>query len=283
MSPNLIAWAYCIIIIGALGIITNILQIVLAFIGRKKTSLYDTTLISLSVADIISGAMSVIYGCRKLLVQKGIHVDVLVLRYAWTGCYFSTASSFMHVIFIAVQRLCAVIYPTKFNKIFTKPHAVLAMVTIWVISAGFALLSEFEVIPLSSMEIVMLSYGAALVAMYTAICYQMWKRKKMPRGTNSRHMNRVVIMHSFVVMLIFVICVLPYAITRFFSKKSIFYAICDNLFALNPFFDSVIYFFINHFRKRKAAYKPSDEEKDEREGKRQETSSFNNSSNLALI
>lgn len=256
-------WSICIIVVGSFGVISNLAQVMFIFRKKKRRSLFDMTILSLSAADLLASTMFIMHGLRKLFTQQGEPVSNVILRFAWTGCYFSTSSSVLHIIFIAIQRVMIIHFPLKCKRWFTKTRIFVTLLIIWLGSAAFASPSSVKLYPSQAMSWVIFASGTIIVAAYAVVCVEMKRkieRQETAANNLARHSasgkssNKVVIFHSFAIMLTFLLCTFPYGVARFFSHKSVVYVICDIIFAVNPFLDPVLYFFLAKCRQKGALY-----------------------------
>ena len=241
--------------------ISNLAQLFFIFRRKKPWSVFDMTISSLSAADLLASTMFIMHGLRKLFTQQGEPVSNVILRFAWTGCYFSISSSCVHIVFIAIQRVMIIRFPLKCKRWFTKRCICVTLLITWLGSAAFASPSSVKLYPSQAMSWVIFTNGAVLVGAYAIVCVEM-KRKIETQETAAedsvrhsgpgRSSNRVVIFHSFAIMLAFLFCTFPYGVARFYSHKSVVYVICDIIYAINPFLDPVLYFFIVKCRQRGA-------------------------------
>ena len=243
--------------------ISNLAQLFSIFRRRKRRSVFDMTILSLSAADLLASTMFIMHGLRKLFTQQGEPVSNVILRFAWTGCYFSTSSSCIHIVFIAIQRVMIIRFPLKCKRWFTKRRIFVTLMITWLGSAAFASPSSVKLYPSQAMSWVIFANGAIIVGAYTIVCVEMKRkieRQETAAKDSVRHSgsgkssNRVVIFHSFAIMLAFLFCTFPYGVARFYSHKSVVYVICDIIYAINLFLDPVLYFFIAKCRHRGAVY-----------------------------
>ncbi|XP_065056390.1 probable G-protein coupled receptor 34 [Rhopilema esculentum] len=256
MKEEHVAWAISIMVVGTVSVITNLIQVVICLLKRKQKTVFDVSILSLSAADMLASSMFFLQGLRRLLTKQGMVVHTVMLRFAYTGCYFSVSSSCLHIIFIAVQRLILIRQPLRSKGFFTFRRVLLAVFTIWFLSAIFACLSAFRLFPPHAMSFYIFGSGTLIVLAYSLISARFRKVSKGVadignRSGGSAVRNEVVIMHAFAIMLTFVICTFPYGVARFFSHSSVFYMVCDIIFALNPLLDPILYFFMSFCRHRR--------------------------------
>ena len=133
--------------IGTLGFIANLVQMII--IGRDKkqrNSVFGITLLSLNISDIFISIVQLYRGILlvlflllvidlNLVLKIGKHTDLVII--------FSLASSFSHVIFIAVMRILALVFPMRIKRIITKSRCTIILFFLWLLSIGFVTISQF--------------------------------------------------------------------------------------------------------------------------------------------
>ena len=252
MLDKYIAWAVFVMVLASLSIIANLLQIIRIPSVKKRTSVFHVTVLSLSGADIIASAMFLMQGVRKFLTRKGMAADNILLRFAFTGCYFSVFSSCVHIIFIAVQRLIIICCPLKWKDILTMTRVRIILCLIWLSSAAFASLSAIPTSFDQPLSVLIFVSCAVITVMYILIPYfnatLAFGERNPSIAASEESRKKEVQVHSFGVMLTFFICTFPYAVARFYSHSSHLYIICDIMFAINPLIDPVLYFFLSRWR-----------------------------------
>ncbi len=251
------SWAICRIIAGCLGILSNIVQIVLISRSRDKRTVFAMTLLSLSVADLLTSILLSVTACLNFplnLLNIANHDWFSIIR--TFGVFFSIATSGLHILFIGIQRLCVVMFPLRFKRIFTKFRSRVALVAIWVICAGPSPL--VDVLP-RSMNLYagyfLIVECIVLVFLYGLLCYKMQRNKRRPMLTSTnRKSNARIFLHSLAVLSAFLICNLPLALVFAFyfrGFEALEYKIGTFLMGLNPLLDSMVYFLSSFCTKNK--------------------------------
>ena len=255
------------IAVPSLALIANIFQSCCACHRRKQNSTFEATLISLNIADIFSSLGFLVSGVYDLVAEEGPD-ESQVLKFVFLGAgmsILSVISSFGHIVFIAVQRFVAVLYPLQITRIFTKRSCRVCLFCLWLLSAlvtiGFYFKAEIVVL-----GYVMLTCGSLVVILYTPICYTMIKRRNFlmrNSASNSAILksNQSVMGHSITVVLAYIICNFPYGIQIILAKheflETVFFDISWFLFVLNPLLDSLLYFTIGFCKKRNKPTTPT--------------------------
>ncbi len=134
---------------GTLGFITNLVQMI--FICRDKkqrNSVFGITLLSLSISDIFVSIVQFYRGILSVLYLLLVIDSRLFAKHSLLsshGIAFSLASSLSHVIFIAVMRMLALVFPMRIKRIITKPRCKIILVFLWLLSIGLVAISNFTI------------------------------------------------------------------------------------------------------------------------------------------
>ncbi len=246
---------------GLLGLIFNVIRLVL--INRKANNqrgVFDLTVISISVAHIISALVFSADGLYGLLQtsKTSINVGLIIIKFA---IYFSVSSSFTHTVFIASQRVIAVLLPLKYKILLSVYRSGMALAITWLASAALAVLLCFEKIPILILSSIALACGVAMIFLYATICYKIVRQQKCFSSTPTPRRkpsflntpNNIIILHSVFITLAFIICVYPKAIVSLLhSPPHIADHICDHLIELNPFLDAFVYILIYYCKQRRS-------------------------------
>ena len=230
------------------GMILNAFEIA-ALLYAKRTNLpFDITLISLAASDF-SLAVAVVLFTILELVQPTIAASIWYTKIYTQIIYVSGLSSMLHMIFIAVQRLVAVLYPLKLSIWLTRKRCIITMCVIWLASI------------VTSVPVHYISYdyeknalytplvtASAIMVCYIIISYRMITRKQLSATGGSSKQNLHVLLYSMTVTTIYIGCSVPSIIEKIIQGTLLapFYTLCLNLLqlALNP----IAYFFF-HFLK----------------------------------
>ncbi len=244
---------------GTVGIIANIAQFVLVY--RDKTSretVFNMILQSLCIADLLLSGFLLYRGVIHLL-----HV-FMVIDDSWLRDLFSRVnaafafyltSAFLHVVFIAIVRVIAVLVPLKFKQIITRSRCKFSMIFLWTLSIGSAIVvgltDGFEVL-----SYLAITTSFLLFITYSIICYRMCKkRSNISQGNeqmqiNRRRSDRNVFLYSVALSVTFSVCFVPESLSLFIEFPPFLYLISSFLYAINPFLDTLLYFFHNYHKRR---------------------------------
>lgn len=236
-------------IIGSLGIFLNSLQIVL-MIRRKHTKTpFDFSVLGLSIADLISALLWFSCSfCLHLHLKKRIALNLeYYYIFAHGGLTLSVVSSFLHTLFIAVQRSCAVFLPFKIRIYFTIQRCYKCLVFIWVLSilASF-LVPYFRNYTIISLVIIVC--GWMLVVCYAILCCVIYRQRTIQTSVsaqNRNQSNRKIMAYCVLITILFLLCTFPFAIvwggyfkgTHLYLQFSVRWPV-----GLNAVFDSLLYF-----------------------------------------
>ena len=170
--------------------------------------------------------------------------------------YFSNLSSFMHLVFIAIQRAIATIYPLKFKQISFGLRFFFVLILVWFFSAILISLVVFKLLSLGAIGYFGMTAFIAILILYVIICHQVIKQRKSISSTSRSGVQRssfLVLFHSLAVTVTFVVCVVPaaiYAALQFPGGSPAFAAV-TSLLVINPLLDPLVYFFVSHYRSKR--------------------------------
>ena len=127
--------------IGLLVVILNIMEITL-ILRIKHQRLFEIILLSLSVADLLYGLTN---ASLCIVFLGNLHVESVV-NVTFTLYFFFVLTSICHLMFIAVDRLWAVVRPITHNVLMTRKKVYIALGTVWslTIAITFALILSYE-------------------------------------------------------------------------------------------------------------------------------------------
>ena len=233
------------ITLACLGLAANMIQTVVCIARRRYRTNFDISLISLSIADIISCVIFTLFGIAEIVYS---HPFAKVMTKALD---FAVITMFTHIIFIAVQRLLAVIYPLRINWLLRRSRFYFLLAFTWVTACFYGLISDLvNVDHMRVNSYTILVSGSALIALYTGISYTTTRNGRSLQNAgqvHNRRRNSTVLLHSFLVTMNFVTCFFPFAIVYLFvTPERISSLVIDMLVALNPLLDSVAYFYMRH-------------------------------------
>lgn len=244
--------------IGITGFVLNLTQAASIIRKKKIQSAFEVTLLSLSVADITVSLITTIYYVKFLLfINQAIDGRFIPEFIYLNGIafYLSLTSSLLHVCFIALQRLVAVLFPFQFHRHFTRNYSFCVLGLIWLVSGSYIVLmvlKYYRVYEVLSYVVIICS--VILILAYSLICKRVSKRVDFSITRITAQQNRSVILHSFCITVAFVICNLPFAVDVLngFAVSKVFRNIAEWLLHLNVLVDPVIYFMFDRFKMKLA-------------------------------
>ncbi len=252
---------YIALAIGSLGFIANITQLIVICCGKtERKSVFGLSLISLNVADLLLSVSIILLQIRSL--QKFNSFLVFDL---WNFYLFSMISSLTHVTFIAVQRAIAVAFPFQVHRIISQSRCCIVLSVLWAISIALVLIRRFYSYTGAAFAVLCFAIvtGVFLIIMYSIIYIKTMKRNMVNNASEEmqrrrQQSDRHLLIYSMVLTVVFIICNYPYviviiAILRGGKFPNYVRNVCFILFTLNPFLDSLLYFFWSYLRRRKQA------------------------------
>ena len=240
------------IVFGCIGTAANIAQIF--FIIKKKHAKrpFEATLLSLSSADLITSGTLVTFGIYDILLAKGIvSLTKFIEIMNEAALDLSIITSLVHVIYIAIQRLLAVLSPIKFQLSFTKFRCSVGLIFIWILSSVYCTWSSLEkrkgtpTFYILSLTIVVCSI--LLSISYFIICWKVMTSRTYPRTRGG--VEAKVLCNSMLVGSAFVICTIPFTLKHLkVYEPANFYQFIIPLWLLflNVVLDPFIYFLFKY-------------------------------------
>ena len=127
------------LLIGMIVIIFNAIQVILIWRIKRKKTIYETFLLSLSVADFLFGLSNVVV-CSVYLSK--MHFKFGITDFAYTAFLFCIMTSIFHILWIALSRMWAVVYPIQHSVIVTrrKVHILISLTWIMTLLLSLAVL-----------------------------------------------------------------------------------------------------------------------------------------------
>ncbi len=243
---------------GSLGFIANLVQII--FICRDKkqrNSVFGITLLSLSVSDIFVSIVQMYRGVLCLLLRFlviDLNFYFKVGRPTDLVIAFSFAASFFHVIFIAMIRLLALVFPMRIKCIITKSRCKIILVFLWLLSFCFVTICHFT-IKRKLAAILAIITSCILLLAYSFICYRMCRRNGIENNDavqrHRQQSDKDVLIYSMVLAFTFCTCYLPVAIKQFVRIPLRVNEVAAFLYSINPFLDPLMYFFASYYKRKR--------------------------------
>ena len=247
------AYSILVLFLSTVGFILNVSLIVTIYRKVRQKTSFHNTLISLSCADILATVGSASYGALTLLKTNAGHyrlISVVALFFV----YFSNIVSFLHIIFIAILRAFATMYPLKFKSTCAGYHFFIVLLSVWLLSIAFLLLVTFQIFHFLVIGYVGVLTCVILILLYLFICLYLRRQQRSIAVSSSQgrsqRSSRIVLLHSIAVTVTFIVCFVPAAVFAMlkFPGGFIAFSIVTCLLVLNPLIDPLLYFFISHCR-----------------------------------
>ena len=245
---------------GIIGITLNTAEVVQLIRKRRCAIHFRLHLLSLGLADIIGCLAYCLYAFVMISVYAGFasaNQSTLAVRAASQVIIFGALTlSFIHVVMIALQRLCAIIFPHVFARKFTPGKCCALIITMWIVSVMYSVTyvysETFGVVACYQTFTV----GFGLIIIYCLITYKTRTNKTDTQCARRQSrvqskQNRRIFFHSVCVTVVFVACDFPYAINfLFFSNHRAVRKYFYGLLAVRPLLDPLVYFFLYRSRER---------------------------------
>ena len=256
---------------GIAGFLFNILELVVIIRQKKYKEVFGLSLTSLCIADIIGSLTLSLAGGLRLISYPGRETfpiyEKTSLATGWKvghgSLQFAVGTSFMHIVFIAIQRLFAVLLPLKFKANFTYARCAAGIIITWLIMFIYGTFAFFfSKVLLNMSYYLVLVMELILIITYGAITFKTWrddkKRASLQPKANSQATTddavNKVLFHSLAVTFAFLICTLPHSVfyiylvvqrlTAYHDLST--YHTVNSLISINPFLDPLIYFFFQY-------------------------------------
>ncbi len=243
---------------GALGFIANFLQIM--FITRDKkqrSSVFGIILLSLSISDI-SVSLVQLYRGSVCLPYISLVIDhelyVKLTAPADVAIVFSLTSTFCHVVFIALLRVIALMFPLRVKQLITKTRSKIILAFLWLLSISLVVISYFTIRDELCAYLAIITSGILLLA-YSVVCCRMCKQSTVLNNESTQRYrqqtDKDVIIYSMALTFIFCLCNIPAALYYFMKMPYFVPYINVFLYSINPFLDTLLYFFSSYCRQRR--------------------------------
>ena len=252
---------YVKVAICSVALLLNAVEIVILTSGWKKLSIFEMWLFNLAASDALVALNLLIFESIRFSTNKnGGLFDVARGLAGFIG-HFSVFSSIMTITFIGIDRLIAVKYPLKHKFWVTKKRAMIAISVLWagnivysiieplVVDAkngdqysarkGFRLLDSFVIVIM----------GLIFVLAYSLIIYSTvirWKSLNLNSNNANQAIkiqNIVVLSTCVLVVITYMICFLPYAISYLLGRQFDTHDYAAMLIYFNTVLDPLVYFF----------------------------------------
>ena len=246
------------LIIPALIIIVNLIEIYLIGKRRHHITTYEALLLSLSVADFSVGVSTVVF-------TVGLNKSISTVKLISSPVFYCTLmSSLLHLSALTIDRAVAVVYPLKHRYWVSKTRIFICIIALWIISLVISLPLVLEQNVSSYKKIVfgylMLVESGVMVVSYAIIIYMavIRRRKRLKTSTGNRSSQqkkdmkkdlRLVLM-SFAVVLSFSGLTFPFVVKIVANRKPNFDEKLS--FVINSMINPLVYFFWKFLEERAA-------------------------------
>ena len=244
-------WLAC----GIIGLFLNTLEFVLLIRKKKFVTHFGLNLLSLSLADTLACLSYCLYSCVMISIYAGFSsansATFQARAVSQILIFSSITTSFIHIVLIALQRLCAVLFPISYSRKYTLSNCIALLIFAWIIGivycVSYIYSSTIGAIACYQIFIV----GILLIAIYCVIAYKTGLKHARERSRIQTNQNRRILYHSLGVTLAFIICNFPYAINfLFFSNHRTVRKYFYGLLPIRPLLDPLVYFFLYRAQER---------------------------------
>ena len=248
-------------IFGTIVIILNAIQIILICRVRRKKTIYLKFLLSLSVTDLLFGLSNVIV-CAIYLADVQ-EIDFL-RDIAYSVFCFCILTSITFILWIALSRLFAVVYPFQNTRLVTHKRVHIIIILTWFFNAFYSAgILAYQRIKLSSrtqshqfedkvklsISIAILCANVVYIALYSFIIHRIRQEsniKKVNKANVDSESEKRMLIVCILVALVFVLFTTPYPIARISTGKTPFWT--NALLVINSGVNSIAYFFRGRFQ-----------------------------------
>ena len=242
--------------IGVVSLLANITQIISMVIKKRTHTVFEISLLSLCIADMLSALTMSAYGLYIAAFKNLISLSNM--KYLDIGLNTTITIALTTLNVIAVQRLLDV-FPNKFKTKLARHifHCILAAT--WVVPILYGIIGTLLIRRDKMLQInaVITLLTCAHLILQHGIIYYFMKSRPAGTTTHNRESTRSFLIHSALLSIAFICCFAPLSILIFlerFIKRdtvSILFDVSSALIATNPFIDATIYFFVYNYRLRR--------------------------------
>ena len=243
-----------------LGTVANIIVLIILHKKGTQRTVFDLTIASLSVTDLLTCLSGYGYAACELALYHFPHsrndaseassISGTVLKIA----SFFFVLSLLHVLLITFQRFCAIFWPIRYRQVMTKTLIKKIIATMWIFllvlySVAFVLFEHKKDNPMNG--IIIITFGGILLSIYIMITVKiclLLKKKQFDWKAEHR-----VLLNSFGVTISYFACFSPYAYLTLMKGNAssvefdLFMAITLVNFVLDPLF----YFYLSYWLNRR--------------------------------
>ncbi len=203
---------------GFIALIANLVQLRLFYCRKDNISLFDLTLISITIANILCIVLLVsLYSVCVLVITGKIsinHLSTVIYLLFVTNVFLIV--SLIHIVFIALQRLFAVLYPIRFRQILTKKLCIIFIAILWIISV--AIFTTFVFLQLKySISYLIFAMESLVALCYSLVLYYTISRRPLVATRMSSNVNRKVTILCIGVTISFIAFTFPTAVLNLYE------------------------------------------------------------------
>ena len=238
--------------IGGVGVIANTLLIATLYKERKLKRPFQMTILSLTLADLLNCIWLTVAGPVKPPLGHKFHP--VYQKFYLAVVALSATTSILHLMFVTLQRLIAVLLPFRSPILITQPRCAVVITLIWLTSAAvicWSYLVNMKRVVLTYIPVLTFICALMLIVSYSFICYRVWQRKRLASTVNSSQSGHILL-YSILVTVLFIICTFPASVTILYDKR-----FSENwndvlvIYWLNPVIDPSIYFLFDASKKKR--------------------------------
>ena len=252
MESNDCSYTALFITLCVAALALNIIQLALLLYSKRTKLPFDVTLINLAVSDIIAAsAITVVTVLSIILPDRSFQYN-----YEWCllVLYISCLSSGLLLVFIAFQRLFAVIYPLQFSVWFLRSRCIITICLIWAYAILIILPMLLNVHLYRRMLLFSpLFLSCAMILCYATLNYHTMKRRRLVAARPMANQNRRF--YSIAITAVFVSCSLPFVIYAALNPHvKVYPAQMFYIYAALLIFNPLIYFLYHFWQGRKCLH-----------------------------
>ena len=252
---------YVIVAICSVALLLNAVEIAILTRSWKKLSIFEMWLFNLAVSDTIVALNILILESIRFSINMNGRLFDLARGLAGFFAHFSAFSSIMTITFIGIDRLIAVKYPLEHEFWVTKRRVMIAIFVLWAGNIVFSIIEPLVADAKNGEDIdarrsfrlvdsfVIVIMGVIFALAYSLIIYSTVTRwKSLYLNSNNakqdiKIQNIVVLSTCVLVVITYMICFLPYAISYLMGKQFEIYDYNALLVYSNTALDPLVYFF----------------------------------------
>eukprot|EP00795_Rhopilema_esculentum_P000469 gene469-10145_t len=246
-----ITYSYALFGLG--GFLVNIAMLIVLRRDKRSESTFNKTMASLGIANMLIGLIFSTAGF--LMVSKYENDSFFMALWYVKECVLSV--SIFHLVFIAIQRLTAVLFPLRFKVLFTPKMAAILLVAVWIVSILFLVC---VMLPITNANLDLPSFppiayatlltGIVLLMCYIAMLYRLLHLKRFRFESSNADQRSILsfrlFFNSFGVTLVFILLAFPFAVSVIENNKLRHWStLFATFFAIKTMADPTVYFFIS--------------------------------------